>query len=175
MTEETNVSKENISIMTEEDKKEPNYLEELSDLEDDFDVEVKVYSPPPSFKEFALNPFPNMGKKISTECKTGSIKLPKDIIVIYTQDKGWSFENYHQMELMALLYLHYYKDCDEWQEPHVLDLEIRDILEALPHFRSVNELLSYAFIHGDLKYADFEQVVESDSAGTYDVTGLNDD
>jgi hypothetical protein len=35
-------------------------------------------------------------------------------------------------------------------------------------------LFSYGFINGDLKYGDFDQVVESEGQHTYDVTGLND-
>lgn len=154
-----------------------NYLDELDELEDDFDVEVKFYRPPPLFKSFVLNPFPysEFGKKVTVICKTGQLKLPKDIIEIYQTQRHWNFENYHHMELMALLYLHYYKDCDEWKtKPKLLECELQEILEALPHFRNISELLSYAFINGDLKYHDFEQVIESDVSGSYDVTGVND-
>lgn len=160
-----------------DDEKE-NYLDELDELDDDFDVEVKVYRPPPSFKSFVLNPFPynEMGKKIVVICKTGQLKLPKNIVETYQVQRHWNFENYHHMELMSLLYLHYYKDCDEWKtKPKILERELQEILEALPHFNNLSELFSYAFVNGDLKFHDFEQVIESDVSGSYDVTGVNDD
>ncbi len=154
-----------------------NYLDELSELDDDFDVEVKVYYPPPSFKSFVLKPFPHL--KISTfkpiTCKTGQIKLPKEIIEIYQLRYSWNFENYHAIELLALIYLHYYRNCDEWLNKKNLNSEINDILSALPHFKNIGELFSCAFINGDIKQNDFDQVIESDSSGSYDVTGLSDD
>ncbi len=151
-----------------------NYLEELDNFDDDFDVEVKVYHPPPSFKEFSIQPFTHLTRTIQVECKTGNIKLPKEIIDFYRNNKGWDFDNYHRIELLALMYLHYYKDCDEWNKKGVLEREMQDIMEALPHFKNISELLTYGFINGDLKYSDFDQVVESEGQHSYDVTGLND-
>lgn len=153
-----------------------NYLDELDELDDDFDVEVKVYRPPQSFRSFILKPFHGVGVFDSVLCKTGYIKLPKEIIEIYQKQKQWNFENYHAMELMALLYLNYYKDCDEWKtNPKELESEIQDISGALPHFRSISELFTYAVINGDMKQTDFDQVIESNSNNSYDVTGLNED
>lgn len=157
------------TTMTEE-----NYLDQLDDLEDDFDVEVKAYQPPPHFKEFIINPFP-FGTRITILCKTGPIKLPKEIIERYTIELEWNFTNYHRIELMALLYLHYYKTSDEWQtNKGLLENEVQDILSSLPHFKSISELFTYAFTNGDLKYRDFEQVIESDATGSYEVTGFDD-
>lgn len=164
------MDEKNRSVTTQES----NYLNDLSDIEDDFDVEIKVYQPPPPFKKFALNPFSHFEKRVTIECKTGQIKLPKEIINKYVS-LGWVFGNYHRMELMALLFLHYYKDCDEWKKSEIINTELRDIIEAIPHFNSISELLSYAYIQGDLKVSDFEQIIESDGSGSYDVTGLNDD
>lgn len=150
-----------------------NYLDQLDELDDDFDVEVKIYRAPQSFRSFAINPFNGNCSSGIIMCKTGQVKLPKELIQKFHH---WDFENYHHMELMALLYLNYYKDSDEWyKKPNRLDNEIQDILNALPHFKSISELFTYAVINGDMKSTDFDQVIESDSTNSYDVTGLNED
>jgi hypothetical protein len=146
-------------------------IDTLSDG-DDFDVELKLYLAPPEFKEFLKAPFREIESPLKPIlCKSGQVKLPKQIIDIYVGERHWNFENYHQMELAALLYLHFYKDCDEWQVGDALSREIATILEALPHFKSVNEIITYAYINGDLKLGDFNQVVEMDENGAEDVTG----
>lgn len=157
--------------------KESSYLNDL-DLDitgDDFDVEVRHYQPPCSFEEFLHNPFAWMFDFKSITCKTGQIKLPKEIIRTYTEQKNWNFENYHATELLALLYLHYYRDCDEWMDSKVLENEIDTILEALPHFKTINELFTYSFMQGDLKFGDFDQVIEVGDDGATDITYLAED
>lgn len=150
------------------------YLNELSyDINDkaydDFDVEVNLYLSPPDFKEFIIAPFKHLNSPLkSSQCKSGPIKLPKIILDTY---QDWDFNNYHQMELMAILYLHYYRSCDEWRKISELEKQVADILIALPHFKSVNELITYAYVSGDIKINDFEQVIEVDENGVEDVTG----
>lgn len=156
---------------------EKSYLNDL-DLEvtgDDFDVEVTYYQPPCSFDEFLNNPFAWMSDFKTVSCKTGTLKLPKEIIQTYVKQKNWNFENYHFTELIALLYLHYYRDCDEWMNDNILKTEIDTILDALPHFKTIGELFTYSFMHGDLKLDDFAQVIEVDSNGAVDITDLTDE
>ena len=150
-----------------------NHLTELELLDDDFDVEIKQYIAPISFKKFVINPFYWMSDLISVECKTGICKLPKEIVEIYMIRKGWNFENYHYTELISLLYLHYYKDCDEWRIKKNIDNAIANVLEALPHFKSISELFSYAFTNEDLAINDFDMVIEVDEHGSHDVTNRN--
>ncbi len=153
-----------------------NYLEEL-DLNlvgDDFDVEVSLYHPPSPFKTFIFKPFSWMPDPIVVECKTGQFKLPKKIIRKYADEKGWNFENYSRIELLALLYLHYFKDCDEWADSKLLDAEITTILEALPKYKTIDELFTYSFMQGDIKATDFDQIIETDDSGPQDVTGLSE-
>lgn len=160
--------------LKEESTDEENYLENL-DLEytgDDFDVEVLQYDPPQPFKQFIFRPFSHMKDFKVIECKTGQLKLPKKIIRKYVDEKEWNFENYHRVELLALLYLHYYKDCEEWTDQKVMDVEITSILEALPKFKTIDELFTYSFMQGDLKTGDFDQVIEVDDSGPQDVTNL---
>lgn len=161
---------------SDEPEDKTNYLDELDNLDDDFDVEVKIYRPPQYFRSFVMTPFHGVGIFETVMCKTGPIKLPKEIIELYQKQAQWNFENYHSMELMALIYLNYYKDCDEWRlKPKLLESEIQDICAALPHFKSISELFTYAVINGDMKQTDFDQVIESNSSNSYDVTGLNDE
>jgi hypothetical protein len=135
---------------------------------DDFDVEINTYLSPPDFKEFIFAPFKQLNSPLkSTFCKSGPIKLPKIILDRY---ENWDFNNYHQMELMAILYLHFYRSCDEWRKISELERQVADILIALPHFKSVNELITYAYVSGDIKISDFEQVIEVDEHGVEDVT-----
>lgn len=155
--------------------RETSYINDLEDTDlnnDDFDVQLSVYHRCISFREFIKNPFGELDSALlPVMCKTGQIKLPKKIIDIYIKEKQWNFENYHQMELMALLYLHYNRDCDEWNDQKVLDKEIKTILEALPHFKSINEFITYVYASGDLKMEDFDQVIDVDSTGAEDMTG----
>ena len=169
MTDENTDDKENF------ESEDENYLEEL-DLDlagDDYDVEVFQYHPPTPFKQFIYKPFAWMPDPIVVECKTGQLKLPKQIIRTYVDKKGWNFENYSRVELLALLYLHYFKDCDEWIESKVLDAEITIILEALPKYKTIDELFTYSFMQGDIKIGDFDQVIEVDESGPQDVTNLS--
>jgi hypothetical protein len=156
---------------------EESYLSDL-DLDlpgDDFDVEVKLYKSPCSFEEFVRAPFDWLPNHKSVECKTGVFKLPKDIIDLFVNKKGWNFMNYHNMEILALIYLIYYRDCEEWTNAEALEKEVVSVLGALPHFKSIQELFTYAFINGDLKIDDFDQVIEVDDTGANDITELADD
>ena len=139
---------------------------------DDFDVEVKMYVKPVPFREFILYPFKGLTNYKPIFCKTGQILLPKEIIELYSL---WNFENYHQMELISLLYLHYFRNTNEWTNQVTLQKEIDSILEALPHFKSITELFTFAYANGDIKSNHFDTLIEIDDSGVHDITGTNID
>ncbi len=155
-----------------------NYLDELDPddvINDDYDVDLKVYISPPSFRKFALNPFDWLDDRKKIDCKSGQIKLPDAIIKEYTVNRSWDFNNYHYMELLALLYLDFFKNCTEWQNQEILNSEIKTILEAIPHFNTIEELFTYAYMNNDLKFDDFNQILEYDGEIERDVTHIADD
>jgi hypothetical protein len=164
--------KQEFDYIEEKSASEPDYMHDymndLDAIDDDYDVDVSHYIAPVEFRKFILYPFKGMTDYKSIMCKTGLVKLPKKIITLY---KEWNFENYHQMELMSLLYLHYYRDCEEWKKASVVQTEINTILEALPHFKNITELFTYAVANNDIKLTDFDQVIEVDDHGAKDITG----
>lgn len=160
------------------DSSEKNIINDLETGQcdnDDFDVEISHYQPPCTFSEFLYKPFAWMDDFQSIECKTGRLKLPKKIIDKYSNQHRWKFDNYHYVELAALLYLHYYRDCDEWKDSELLKNEVDSIIESLPHFKTIDELFTYSFMNGDIKLGDFDQVIEVDESGASDVTYLAED
>lgn len=160
-----------------DEKEEATYLDQLDDLGDfdDYDVEVTVYRATPSFRNFIDLPFDHLSNRIAVECKTGQIKLPKEIVIKYRDEREWDFENYHRIELLALIYFDYYKNSIEWEKEPNLRKEMEDAMESLPHFRNISELFTYAYLQGDLKVNDFDQVFETEDDQIRDVTGLTED
>lgn len=149
------------------------FLEELDIGQyGDYDIEVSLFEPPVSFKRFVHNPFSTLPDHRPIECKTGQIKLPKSIIEHYIGEKNWNPANYHATELLAIIYIHYYKDCDEWKNEDFLKSEITEILEALPHFSTIEELIKYSYILGDFKLEDFENIIDETDK---EITDIADD
>jgi hypothetical protein len=157
----------------QEDK--TNYLEQLEDLDlnDDFDVDLDFYAPSTSFKQFVMKPFSKMDNFVPFQCKIGIMKLPKKIYDRYIVDKRWNPENYSPIQLLALIYLHYYADCDEWKDLKTMNNITNEITEAL-NIKKIDELFHDAFAYGDIKLSDFEKVVDADDYDIEDITEIAD-